>query len=189
MTIPADPPDRHRAIAGGFAALTEQVTDWEARSPVDDWRVRDVVRHLVEWFPSFLEHGTGIALPAVPDVDEDPVAAWRAHAGHVQDLLDDPATADKVLSNVHTGDVPLPEAIDRFYTNDVFMHSWDLARGAGLDDRLDPEECARLADGMEPISEMLSSSGQFGQRVPVGDDADGQTRLLGIIGRDPSWTA
>jgi uncharacterized protein (TIGR03086 family) len=188
MTIPSDPVERHRAIAAEFAARTEKVADWDAPSPVSDWKARDVVRHLVEWFPSFLEGGTGITLSAVPSVDDDPVAAWREHAANVQALLDEPATADHVLSNPNTGDVPLPEAIDRFYTNDVFMHTWDLSRAAGLDDRLDAEECTRLADGMEPIADMLSGSGQFGQRVMVPDDADGQARMLGIIGRDPSWT-
>lgn len=183
MTIPSEPAERHRAIAADFTDRAEGVTDWDGQSPVEDWRAREVVRHLVEWFPAFLEGGTGITLPPVPDVDADPVGAWREHAAHVQALLDDPAYADAVLSNPHTGDVPLPEAIDRFYTTDVFMHTWDLARAGGLDDRLDAEECTRLADGMEPIAEMLSSSGQFGERVPVGDDADGQTRLLGLIGR------
>ncbi len=187
MSIPADPPARHRVIAAGFAERTEAVTDWDAPSPVAEWTTRDVVRHLVEWFPSFLANGAGITLPDVPDVDEDPVGAWRAHAGHVQAVLDDPATADKVLSNRHTGDVPLPEAIDRFYTSDIFMHTWDLARGAGLDDRLDPDTCAELVAGLEPMADVLASSGQYGERVAVPDDADAQTRMLGLIGRDPFW--
>ena len=37
------------------------------------------------------------------------------------------------------------------------------------------------------MEEVLRSSGQFGVRVPVPDDADAQTRLLGFIGRDPDW--
>jgi hypothetical protein len=36
---------------------------------------------------------------------------------------------------------------------------------------------------------MLRASGQYGPRVAVPDDADPQTKLLGFIGRDPSWTA
>jgi uncharacterized protein (TIGR03086 family) len=187
MNIPADPPSRHRAIAGGFAERTEAVTDWDAPSPVEGWATRDVVRHLVEWFPSFLEHGAGITLPDVPSPGDDPVGAWREHAANVQALLDDPASADRVLSNQHTGDVPLPEAIDRFYTSDVFLHTWDLARGAGLDARLDPDECAGMLAGMEPLADVLAASGQYGPRVPVADDADAQTRLLGLIGRNPSW--
>lgn len=188
MTLPREPSPRHRAIAAGFAERTERVTDWGAPSPVADWRARDVVRHLVEWLPSFLERGTGITLPAVPSADDDPVGSWRQHAANVQALLDDPSAADTVLSNPHTGDVPLPEAIDRFYTSDVFMHTWDLARAAGLDDRLDPDECAVMVDGLEPLADVLASSGQYGPRVPVPDDADVQTRMLGLIGRDPGWT-
>lgn len=189
MTIPSDPVDRHREIAGGFTARVEAVSDWDSPAPVEGWKSRDVVRHLVEWFPSFLAGGTGIALPEVPDVDDDPVGAWRAHAGNVQALLEDPETAGRVFSNQHTGDVPLPEAVDRFYTSDIFMHTWDLARSAGLDDRLDPDECQRLLDGMEPIADVLAASGQYGERVPVPDDADAQTQMLGLIGRDPSWQA
>ena len=93
-----------------------------------------------------------------------------------------------MLSNPHIGEVPLDQAIDRFYTADVFMHTWDLARATGQDDRLDPELCAEMLAGMEPIDEMLRASGQYGPRVPVPADADAQTRLLGFIGRDPAWT-
>jgi len=105
----------------------------------------------------------------------------------VQELLDDSATAEKVLDNRHIGQVPLPEAVDRFYTNDVFMHTWDLARATGQDDRLDPEFCAQLLAGMEPIAELLQTSGQYGAPVKVPADADAQTRLIGFIGRDPGW--
>ena len=188
MTLPTDPAERHREVAGGFSDRVRAVTDWDAPSPVAEWTTRDVVRHLVEWFPSFLANGAGITLPPVPDPDADPAGAWQAHSDAVQALLDDPATADKVLSNPHTGDVPLPEAIDRFYTSDIFMHTWDLARGSGLDDRLDPDVCAELVAGMEPMADVLAASGQYGPRVPVPDSADAQTKMLGLIGRDPYWT-
>src|SRR3712207_1825889 len=38
---------------------------------------------------------------------------------------------------------------------------------------------------MEPIDDLLRSSGQYGPRVTVPDDADVQTRMLAFIGRDP----
>jgi uncharacterized protein (TIGR03086 family) len=118
-------------------------------------------------------------------VDDDPVAAWAAHRDAVQELLDDPATADRVLENPHIGSMPLPVAVDRIYTPDVFMHTWDLARATGQDERLDPEMCRMMFEGMQPIEEILRSSGQFGPRVPVPEDADPQTQLLGFIGRHP----
>jgi len=45
-----------------------------------------------------------------------------------------------------------------------------------------------LLAGMEQMEEVIRSSGQYGVRVEVPGDADPQTRLLGFIGRDPSWT-
>jgi uncharacterized protein (TIGR03086 family) len=106
----------------------------------------------------------------------------------VQRLLDDPATAERRLVNQHVGELPLDVAIDRFYTFDVFMHTWDLARATGQDDRIDEAMCGHLLAGMEPMEGMIRASGQFGRRVPVPGDADARTRLLGFIGRDPSWT-
>ena len=106
----------------------------------------------------------------------------------MQAVLDDPETADRTLTNPHIGELPLDRAIDQFYTADVFMHTWDLARATGQDDRLDPDFCAELLAGMEQMEEVIRSSGQYGARVPVPDDADAQTRLLGFIGRDPMWT-
>jgi uncharacterized protein (TIGR03086 family) len=179
--------DEHREIAGAFTDRVVGTADWDAPAPVDGWAARDVVRHLVEWFPGFLEGGTGITLPAGPSVDDDPVGAWKTHSDAVQDLLDDPATASKVLSNPHIGEMPLEQAISRIYTADVFMHTWDLARATGQDDRLDPERCQMMYDGMQPMDEMLRTSGQYGPRVAVPDDADAQTKLLGFIGRDPAW--
>lgn len=188
MPLPTDPAGRHRAIADTFTERVAGVSDWDAPAPVEGWAARDVVRHLVEWFPAFLKGGAGITLPAIPSVDDDPVGAWTAHAAAVQALLDDPETETKVLSNPHTGDVPLPQAVDQFYTADVFMHTWDLSRATGQLDRLDAEFANQLFGGMEQYDEMLRSSGQYGPRVPVPETADITDKLVGFIGRDPSWT-
>jgi len=183
------PADHHRKVAGGFTRRVDGTADWDAPAPVDGWTARDVVGHLVDWFPGFLEAGTGIRLEPGPSVDDDPAAAWHAQVAAVQQLLDDPAYAGRVLSNPHIGDVPLPEAVDRFYTADVFMHTWDLARATGQDETLDADTCAAMLAGMEPMDEVLRASGQYGPRVQVAADADPQTRLIGFIGRDPEWRA
>jgi uncharacterized protein (TIGR03086 family) len=115
------------------------------------------------------------------------VAAWQVHHDAVQALLDDPATSGRVLTNPHIGTLPLDRVIDQFYTADVFMHTWDLARATGQDDRLDPGFCAELLAGMVPLEEVIRSSGHYGPKVEVPGDADAQTKLLGFIGRDPCW--
>jgi uncharacterized protein (TIGR03086 family) len=181
------PADEHRWVAGVFTerVLGTAPAAWDRPAPPEGWTARDVVRHLVEWFPAFLRAGAGITLPRGPSVDDDPVAAWRVHSDGVQAVLDDPTTPDKLLSNVHVGEVPLDQAIDRFYTADVFMHTWDLARATGQDETLDPAKCAELLEGMLPLDDVLRASGQYGPRVEVPDDADVQTRLLAFIGRRP----
>ncbi len=186
MTLPTDPAERHRAVAATFTARVQGARDWNAPAPVPEWRARDVVAHLVEWFPDFLTSATGLELERGPSPETDPVAAWQAHTDSVQRLLDGPDAATP-FRHPFVGEMPLPEAVDRFYTTDVFMHTWDLARATGQDEQLDPEHCADLLGGMEPIEELMRSSGQFGPRVPVPDDADAQTRLLGFIGRDPQF--
>jgi uncharacterized protein (TIGR03086 family) len=179
----------HRAVAGRFTELVRGTTDWAAPAPVDGWTARDVVRHLVEWFPGFLEPRSGLTLPQGPSVDDDPVAAWTTRADAVQALLDDPEVAERQLSDQHLGTMPVGEAVSRFYTGDVFMHSWDLARATGQDETLDADLCAAMYEGMVPIEELMRSTGQYGPRVEVPADADPQTRLLGFIGRDPSPAA
>jgi uncharacterized protein (TIGR03086 family) len=177
--------DEHRSTAEHFTALVRGTSDWEAPAPCVDWTARDVVRHLIEWLPDFLQSGAGVTLPAGPSVDSDPVGAWLAHAGAVQAVLDDPASADVPFTNPHTGSMPLPSAIAVFYTSDVFLHSWDLARATGQDERLDQARCAGMLEGMLPMDAVLRTSGHYGPRVAVPDDADAQTKLLAFIGRDP----
>jgi uncharacterized protein (TIGR03086 family) len=174
------PAGEHRTVAEGFTqrVLGVSGSGWDAPAPCAGWTARDVVGHLVEWFPGFLRAGAGVELPAGPPVAEDPAGAWLTQRDAVQALLDDPASVDTVLSNPHIGDVPLPTAIDRFYTADVFMHTWDLARATGQDERLDPRRCAAMLEGMLPLDEVLRASGQYGPRVEVPAEAD-------VIGRTP----
>jgi uncharacterized protein (TIGR03086 family) len=186
--VTADPARRHRLIADDFTRRVHGTTDWWAAAPVAGWAAHDVVAHLVEWLSAFVAGGSAVRLPEVPSPHEQPAAAWVLHRRSVQDVLDDRDLADATFTNPHIGSMPLGRAIDRFYTSDVFLHTWDLARATGQDETLDPEMCAEMLAGMEPIDELLRSSGQYGPAVPVPDDADVQTRLIAFIGRDPRWS-
>ncbi len=151
---------------------------------MDGWTARDVVDHLVTWFPGFLSAG-GIDLPPGPAAADDPVAAWRHHADAVQALVDE--RGDESFTHPYVGPGRLAETVDRFYTADVFMHSWDLARAGGQHPRLDDEFAAQLLEGMRPIEQVLRDSGQYGPAVAVADDAPVVDRLMGFVGRDPAW--
>ena len=180
-----DPAERHREIAGAFADRVAVTRDWEAPAPVAGWTARDVVGHLVEWFPGFLSGG-GITLTPGPTVADDPVAAWQHHTGAVQALIE--ARGDESFTHPYAGTHRLADAVDRFYTADVFMHTWDLARATGQRPELDEDFASELLEGMRPIEELLRTSGQYGDPVAVAADASVVDRLMGFIGRDPGWT-
>ncbi|MFE0749424.1 maleylpyruvate isomerase N-terminal domain-containing protein [Gordonia sp. NPDC058843] len=180
-----DASPRHREVASGFAEAVDGVSDWDAPTPVDGWVARDVVAHLVDWFTGFLAAG-GVTLPDGPSVVDYPRGAWSQHAAAVQALLDSP-TAEDVFSHPMAGEHRLADAIDRFYTADVYMHTWDLARSQGVIPGLDQGFAGHLLEGMAPIDDLLRNSGQYGPKVEVDADADAVSRLMGFIGRDPTW--
>lgn len=178
--------ERYAVVAGRF---TERVTEvprdaWDNPAPCEGWVARDVVRHLVEWIPGFFENFGGIALPVGPSPDDDPVGAWRTLDDAIRTRLDDPAAAAEELDSP-MGRVSFEEAVSTFCIADVLIHTWDLARATGLDESLDPDEVHRALVGMEPVDEMLRSSGHYGPRVEVAADADEQTRVIAFTGRQP----
>lgn len=183
-----DPAREWREVAAGFTRVVDGVADpavWDAPAPPEGWSARDVVRHLVSWVPDLLAHGAGVTLPAGPDVDGDPAGAWHAFDAGIQALLDDPAADATGFDHPHTGSFPLPVAVSRFVTGDVFLHTWDLARATGQDDTLDPVRCAAMLAGMQAYDAALRASGHYGPAVDVPADADVQTRLIAFTGRDP----
>ena len=179
--------DRYRSAADGFARRIAGTTDWDAPTPVAQWRARDVVGHLTTWLPALVASGCEVRLDPVPSAEEDPVGAWAGLDGQLRSLLDDPATEEVVFEHEHIGRMPLPQMLDQFFTSDVVFHTWDLARATGQDDRLDEAYLAEALAGMQAHAEMIRSSGQFGEQQPVPEDASVQERFFAFIGRDPRW--
>lgn len=182
--------DRYRNVAGQFTERVKAVADdaWSAPAPCEGWVARDVVRHLVDWLPGYLFGQWNVAARPTPSVDDDPLGAWLAVDGTIQDALDDPAVADSER-DTRMGSSTFAEQVDMICTPDVLIHTWDLARAVGLDETLDPGEVARNVAGVEAmppeVDEAMRSSGHYGPRVAVPDDADAQTRLLAFMGRQP----
>jgi uncharacterized protein (TIGR03086 family) len=179
--------DRYRRAAASFGARVHAVPAdaWDNPAPCEGWVARDVVSHLIEWLSALFFHGTWeLDVAPFPSVDDDPVAAWDALDAAVQGALDDPAIAETERDGP-MGRQSFAACFDAVATNDVFLHTWDLARATGLDETLDPEQVHALLVSLEPMDEALRQSGHFGPRVIVSDDADEQTKLLAFIGRRP----
>ena len=175
--------DRYRKVAADFTERAVAVPDegWDRPSPCEGWVARDVVGHVVEAAQRFLGR-VDVTLPPGPSAKDDPVGAWMAARDGVLAALDDPATASREYESA-MGPTTLEKTIGMFGVGDVLVHTWDLARATGLDERLDPDEVHRLFAVMEPNDELMRQGTAFGPRVPVDPDADEQTRLLAFTGR------
>lgn len=180
--------ERYRSAAATFADRVDGTRDWDAPSPVAEWRARDVVGHLTTWLPALVASGSRVRFDPVPSAEDDPVAAWAETDAQIRALLDDPASEGVTFAHEHIGELPLPEMIDQFFTSDVVFHTWDLARATGQDDHLDDEFIANALEGMVARADLIRSSGQFGDQQPVPEDATTQERFLAFIGRDPRWS-
>ena len=178
--------DRFRRLAAHFTATVDAVPDerWDDPSPCEAWSARDIVRHVAttEWdFLTRLE----LAPPGVVP-DPEPLAAWPVSRDAVQAVLDDPARADTPYDSSF-GPTTFSSVVDRFYAFDLVVHAWDIARAARLPE-LEPmpaDEIARITADAEALGAALRSPGVCGPPLPVPDDADAQSRLLGFLGRQP----
>lgn len=71
---------------------------------------------------------------------------------------------DEPFPHPYAGTHRLADAVDHFYTADVFMHSWDLALATGQDVWLDEDFAGGLLGGMQPVEDVLRSSGSTARR-------------------------
>ena len=177
--------DRYRRIAAGFTERVEAVPEdrWTSPSPCDEWDARGVVRHVVWAHGMFLEM-VGRPLGDGPSVDDDPAAAWAAARDQVQADLDDPERAEAPHEGFF-GPSTFEASVDRILAGDVLIHTWDLARATGLDERLLADEVAKGMAAFESMGDTVRTAGVFGPAVDPPEGADDQARLLCFTGRDP----
>lgn len=178
--------DRYRRIAAQFSQRVDGVPDgrWDDPAPPEGWVARDVVGHLTTWLPDYFFGTWDLDAALPPDAADDPVASWHALDAVLQAALDDPAVATS-RRDTRMGDQSFEDQIDMICTPDVLAHTWDLARATGQDETLDAVEVHRFVSAMEPMDELMRTSGHYGPRVPVPDDADEQTRMIAFLGRQP----
>jgi uncharacterized protein (TIGR03086 family) len=176
-----------------FGAFSSKVTAvpadrWSSPTPCTEWSVRDLLNHLVSehlWAPHLLH---GETIDDVGDrydgdvLGDDAVAAWMgaseasAQAWHA-------LPSDDVTVHLSFGDVPAREYAEQMLT-DLVVHGWDLAKGAGLDERIAPDLAEHVLAYLEPQAKAWHDVGVFGEPVDVHSD-DPAARLLGLTGRRP----
>jgi uncharacterized protein (TIGR03086 family) len=187
LVVVVTPRGRYRRAADGFGATVGAVppAGWDAPTPCDGWRARDVVGHLTTWVPAVLGRGE-VDFGELPSADDDPACAWRVFDAAVDRALADPTIAERSFDVGPPGTMKVAEAVSMLVTGDVLVHTWDLARATGLPEHLDGELVHGMLGGIESMGDALEASGHYGPPVAVSDDADEQTRLLALTGRNPA---
>ncbi|HEV7861678.1 MAG TPA: TIGR03086 family metal-binding protein [Acidimicrobiia bacterium] len=175
--------DRYRRLADGFTARVEAVPDgaWDNSSPCEEWKARDVVGHVAGLSKHFVAVINGVEPPAPAPLD-DPVTAWAEARAGVEAVLADPDQAGSIVETP-MGDMPFEVLMGQFGCMDLLIHTWDLARAAGLDESIDPDAAANAYEMLKPMDEMLRGPGIFKPAIEPPADADIQTKLLSFLGR------
>jgi uncharacterized protein (TIGR03086 family) len=160
---------------------------WDGDTPCTEWSVRDLVNHVVgedKWVKPLIEGRTIQEVGGALDGDllgDDPKREWKEAATEAV------ATAEtrgalSATCHVSSGDISGQEYLSQVLSDHV-IHSWDLARGIGADDKLDPKLVDFAHSYLEPQIEAWRSAGVIGPALEVPENADGQTKLLAMAGR------
>lgn len=158
-------------------------------TPCDDYDVRALCGHLVSVVRRIDHVGAGGNAFDIPQVTTDvpdgfPAAFATARVGLEKTWADD-AVLDKVLV-LPFGEFPGRIALSA-YTQEVVMHSWDLATALGRPDLLEDE----LAEVVLPIARRAVPAEPRGGHIPFGPvvdvpaDAGAYAQLAGYLGRQP----
>jgi uncharacterized protein (TIGR03086 family) len=182
--------ERHLAVCQRFGESVRAANGkWDRRSPCEAWVARGVLEHVIGFHDVLVLRPLGLK-PDRPR--DDPQIRWELTYGQLEKAFE---PGRRLFERV----VDIPElqsnpatrldawAMMPNLTRDVLVHTWDLARAVGADDRLDPRWCELFYAALPGDPGGLSVSGMFDAPVAVGDQTDMQSKLLARLGRNPSW--
>jgi uncharacterized protein (TIGR03086 family) len=185
----ADQADLHRRAVEEFGARVRAVADdqWELPTPCSDWNVRQLVNHLVyenRWTVPLMN---GRTIAEVGDryegdlLGDRPRQVWDESSAEAVEAVGADGALDRTV-DLSSGPTPAREYVSQLLA-DHLIHTWDLARAIGADERLDPglvDACAAWFTSMEDI---YRSIGAIGPRAETRPGAGAQTILLAAFGR------
>jgi uncharacterized protein (TIGR03086 family) len=153
------------------------------QSPCAEWKGVDVISHALGGLKAVQNAASKGVMPTTwPKVGTDIYASWSKLRDQALEALDHPNVLSKV-ADTFFGPMPIDTFIS-YMGADLLIHTWDLARTAKVDDRLDPAICkTSLAIWKSFPASMLRSPSVFGAAVKAEKGADAQTKLLNFVGR------
>jgi uncharacterized protein (TIGR03086 family) len=188
MTAPTPVDLLDHAIAQAVPIIAAvRPADLAAPTPCAEWDLRALLSHLAGRAVLSERAASGVAVTDLPEAAGDLLGSEAAASLPV--LLGASASAWREAGLDQQCVTPLglmpAVALVTFQAQDVFVHSWDIARALGLDAAFDETLTeAMLALHRQTISDELRAA-FFAPIVPVPDDAPALDRLVGFLGRKP----
>ncbi len=175
--------EQYRQTAEAFdtRVLAAPADKWDAQSPCAEWTARDVVAHIVDNHRRLIaEVGGAESKPMT--ADEDPKEAWTSVYTTMRELTSDPEVMARSVEGP-IGPMPLEQMIPQFMCMDILVHTWDLARAVGGDERLDEQSVRGSYEALKPVDAMIRQPNVFGPKLDPPAEADLQTEFLYFLGR------
>jgi len=174
---------RYQRVADAFAARIDGVRpdQWTDPTPCTDWTVRQLVVHATATQWRVLATVAGSEATEV-DGDADLAGQWREATAAIAAALADPHQAGRTVGGMF-GEQTFESLVGRLLCSDALVHTWDLARATGQDERLDPTAVTAATTFLAPLDEAIRAPGGFAPKLDPAPGADAQTALLNFCGR------
>jgi uncharacterized protein (TIGR03086 family) len=166
--------------------LTNEKT-WNRKAPFPGWTGADIYVHVADQLKMVqTQLANGKNPKGSVKLGADPYGSWSKLRDQVLEALDKPGALQQLAHEpfgAEFGSFPIDGLIG-FMVAELVPHTWDLARTAKVDDRLDPDLCTAALKTWKTLpKQVLRGPGFFGPAVATPKGADPQTKLLTFVGR------
>ena len=160
------------------------------QTPCTEWKVRDLVNHLVSGTTMFAVSAETGDVP--PDVmaslqgdllGDDPKQAWKASSTRALAAFSKPGIMEQTVK-LPFGGMPAGVALT-IAIFDVTTHACDLAQATGQQIQDTELIDTALEAGKQMIGPDMRVPGMFGPEQPCADDGSSVDKLLAFAGRQP----
>ena len=181
----------YTSIVFGFEHVLRLVPAdaWDDPSPCEGWTARDVAGHAMSVVNNVAARaGIGRQVDVFKDLarwaGDDPATNFRAVRNRYLEATDQPGALQRPVTS-RLGEMTLDRFLGQMCV-DTLVHTWDVARATGVDERLDPDAVsAVLRDLLARDSDLVRGPDRYADAVDLGADVDEQRRLLAYSGRTP----
>ena len=182
-------------MAALVAAVPEELLG--APTPCPAYCVGDLLDHIAGLgtaFSAAARKDAGADSEPAPPGDRSRLSDdWRSDIAAGLSQLTDAWRSPAAWSGVtRVGGVVLPgEVCGLVGLNELVVHAWDLGRATGQPVNAEPEVIRALLPMLDQFSPPIDAprgDGPFGPRFPVSSGAPLLDQLVGLAGRDPSWS-